>query len=337
MTSVFVEKSREDFAVLKTKSNDQVTLSFDKIDIDSMDMNEKNIVILCGNNAKSQRTAERYAYHCNNWLKITKFKKDTTMYSVYYPSVAPLFEENNVRPLDYRKFAEEMFNMFIYNNGEVNSVDNIKEKLGNTIFFGHSAGGFVMNQLMKNFGDMLQEADFSRTEIREIFGSVAFIAYAPYILTKAPIKSVYIAPVYDGMGSVKLVYKKLVKDNDFTSSKPINIFGENKITAKGRVQFLRKYVEEMKNENVLYFLNNNSLFSTPSLLYSDGEEEDHNFAGIVNYSTKNGYQTQAGRLTAKFISNAFEYYLAQDRENTSLNDLYRQAIKSMNDESINIK
>ena len=71
--------------------------------------------------------------------------------------------------------------------------------------------------------------------------------------------------------------------------------------------------------------------STPNLLYFDGEKEDHNFAGVVNYNSLNPNQTHAGRLTAKFMGEVLTYCLATKREDFKLDELYAEIINANNE------
>ena len=134
------------------------------------------------------------------------------------------------------------------------------------------------------------------------------MAYAPYSLVTAPIKAVYVAPIYDSIGSVKLVYRKIITGKDIISSNPnIDIWGEKKLNARRYLNFIQQYTEAIRNGDTLYFANENSLVATPNLLYADGKREDHNFAGAISYTVKNPYQTKAGKMTAKFMGKTLEY------------------------------
>lgn len=325
----FLRNYLNDFAVIKSKASPNTAVSFEKVNVTSIDFSEKNIIILCGNGSKSQSRAEYYSYLCRNWIKDPKFKFDVTTYSIYYPNYQPLFNEDPNITLNYKQLADELFSQVIYKNNQVLSVKKIKANLKNTIFFGHSAGGLVMNELMKNFGNMLKNANFSKSEIKEIYESMIFIAYAPYQLVEAPIKSIYVAPIYDSIGSAKLIYKRILKNKNVTSSIPqLNIFETSKITSRTTTNFIKKYTEKIGERNTLYFLDENSLMSTPNLLYFDGRKEDHNFAGAICYNQHNPHQTKSGKLTSKFLQNVFDYCLTTEREDFNLLELYQETIQA---------
>ena len=319
---------RKDFAVLRSKMNSKNEILMDKVDTSSIDLKEKSIVVLCGNNSRSMRKAEFYAYLLRNWLKNSEQNIKTTTYSVYYPNEQPLFNEDSQFDLNYKDLAKDIFQQTIYKDGKVKSIEEIKKDLRNVTFFGHSAGGYVMNKLVCCFGEMLKDAGFNKSDIRKIYDSVVFVAYAPYVLVQDPIKAVYVTPIYDSIGSVRHAYKKIIKSKDSISvSSRINIFGENKIDTKVYASFINKYKEIMDRKHTLYYASKKALIATPNLLYLDGNNEDHNFAGVINYSRNNPYQTKAGKLTAKFLSQTLDYCLSTKREEFDINDLYKQAIK----------
>lgn len=325
MFSFFETNPYKEFAVVKSQKNSNNQIIFEKTDISSIDFKQKSIVILCGNNSKSQSRGELYAYFCHSWLKNMYNKNNITTYSIYYPNKQPLFNENPHFTLNYDGLATEMFKKAIYKDGQILTVDEIKRNIGNVVFFGHSAGGYVMNELMISLNKILSDENFTKSQIKSIYESVVFIAYAPYELVKAPIKSVYVAPVYDTIGSTKLVYKYLLKHKNATSSMPnLDILGLNKLTERTNEKFMKRYIEKIKELHTLYFSNDNSIISTPNLLYDDGVKEDHNLAGAVQYNANNPHQTKAGKLTAKFLSDVFNYCLSTKRENFNIKDLYKQ-------------
>ena len=108
---------------------------------------------------------------------------------------------------------------------------------------------------------------------------------------------------------------------------PANVFGENKIETKEPANFIKQYNEIIHKKNTVYYAGRKFLIATPNLLYYDGQKEDHNFAGVINYSRNNPHQTLAGRLTAKFIVNALDYSLSTKREEFDIKELYNQSIK----------
>ncbi len=335
MMYFFGGNPHKDFAVVKSERKQGKDITLEKIDVSSIDLSKKSIIILCGNNSKSQRKAEHYAYICRSWLKNTPHKYGTTTYSIYYPNEQPLFNANPYFNLDYNWLAKTIFYKAIFKNNQIQSVDEIKKNLSNVVFFGHSAGGYVMNELMHNLGQILTNLHFSRADIRNIFSSIVFIAYSPYMLVQAPIKSIYVAPMYDTMGSTKLVYKHILRNRNVISSVPdLDIFGEKRLTERANDKFIRRYKEQTCGENTIYFLEKNAIISTPNLLYYDGQKEDHNLAGVINYGNKNINQTKAGKLTANFLCNAFDYSLSTNREEFNIQELYKQTIKMKDSDEV---
>lgn len=319
---------RKDFAVLKSTINPRNEIMMEKVNTSSINIKEKSIVILCGNDSRSMRRAEFYAYLCRNWLKDSAQNKKTTTYSIYYPNEQPLFNEDPNFELDYMGLAKDIFQRVIYKDNMIKSVEEVKKDLRNVTFFGHSAGGYVMNKLMHCFGEMLKNAGFEKQDIRKIYDNIVFLAYAPYAFVEDPIKAVYVTPIYDSIGSVKLAYRKILKSKDPLSiSSRVNVFGENKIETKEPANFIKQYNEIIHKKNTVYYAGRKFLIATPNLLYYDGQKEDHNFAGVINYSRNNPHQTLAGRLTAKFIVNALDYSLSTKREEFDIKELYNQSIK----------
>lgn len=321
----------KEFAVVKSERKENSDITIEKVDISSIDIKKKCIVILCGNNSKSQRRAERYAYLCRSWLKDSQHKYGTTTYSIYYPNEQPLFNENPYFDLNYKDLAKNIFDQVIFKNNKIKTVDAIKRDLSNVVFFGHSAGGYVMNELMKNLSEMLSQVNFSKSDIKNIFESIVFIGYAPYKLVDAPIKSIYVAPIYDTIGSAKLVYKRMLKSkNPIISNPDLDILEDERLNERTTEKFLYRYKEKLCGENTVYYLDKNSMFATPNLLYYDGQKEDHNLAGAINYNNRNIYQTRAGKMTAKFLCDAFDYCLTSKRDELNIEDLYQQTIKMQN-------
>ncbi|MBR1988382.1 MAG: hypothetical protein IKA36_05030 [Clostridia bacterium] len=330
---------RRDFAVLKSKINSQNQLSFARTDISRIDFEKKSIIILCGNNSRSLSRAEFYSYLCRGWVRNMKKNSELSTYAIFYPNNQPLFNEYPYIELDYEGLANQMFQKVLFKDDKLKSVEDIKKSLSNVVFFGHSAGGYVMNNLMNNFAKIMVKNKFSRSDIRKIFESIVFIGYAPYSLVDAPVKAIYIAPVYDSMGSAKLVYKKMLKSKNVRSSKPrMDLFGQNKITARVNSNFMGEYKKKVKGKNTLYFSDKNSIVTTPNLLYNDGNKEDHNFAGVINYKSENPNQTKAGKSTAKFLNHAFDYCLSTSREKFNINEIYNQALRiDLSDEELKLE
>ena len=318
---------RNDFGVVKTQFVEQNKLMFERVDTSDIKFDGKSVVILCGNDTRSQSRGEFYAYLCNNWLGDAFYKPDLTMYSIYYPNKQPLFNEDSHFSLDYETLAKTIFKQAVVKDNKIQSAEEIKKNLSNVVFFGHSAGGFVMNELMNSFGKMLTDLHFSKSDIKNIYSGIVFMAYAPYSLVNAPIKSIYVAPIHDSIGSSKLVYKKLLNSKSIFSSAPsIDIWGENRLTSRTYPNFLRHYEKAMNGKQTVYYASDDSLIATPNLLYFDGKKEDHNFAGAVIYPAHNPHQTDAGRNTAQFLGKALNYCLTTPREKFNTLDLYEKTV-----------
>lgn len=317
---------RKDFKILKSKMTPTGELSSRKIEPSQIDFNQKSVIILCGNNSKSTKKAEFYSHLCYRWLDLSANYPNIATYSVYYPYFQPLFNEDSNLELDYKGLASEIFGQILNKGNKILSAEEVIQSLSNVIFFGHSAGGYVMDELMKNFKSMLEDRSFTKADIKKIFNNIVFIAYAPYKLVSEPIKAIYVAPIYDSMGSTQLVYKKVLKSKSVMSSNPDIL--DTPINARTYLNFKKKYESATKGKNILYFANKNLLVATPNLLYSDGIGEDHNFAGAIKYICPNSYQTSAGRLTAQFLSNVFRYCMLNNRKVFNMNDLYELALKT---------
>ena len=317
----------ESFRLIKTTPTDYSHngTQHEEMDVSEIEYKDKTIVVLCGNNTKSPLKASTYARHCINWIRHSPIKPHTTVYSLYYPKQQPLY--NTLRPnpaFDYDKLAEALFyKILTKNDGKLANIDEITEKLGNITFFGHSVGGYVMNELMNGLGKIMQEQQYSNRDINKAFSSIVFVGYSPYALIQAPINNVIVAPIYDSVGSTKLVYDKM-KRNRFTqsSNQDINILHNAILKSTPKDRFLDTYQSLVNNEDVLYFVNKHSLVATPNLLYFDGIKEDHNLAGVINYPADHPYKTQAGKLTTLLMKDVFSYSLMADRKDFSLSYLY---------------
>lgn len=326
------------FRLIKSQSEDGQTKS-EEINLSSIDLSKKSIVILCGNNTKDPMRAANYTNYCLNWLDDNKTRSGVTAYSIFYPKEQPLLVSLQPNPqLDYGELAKVLFEQIISTNGSPNSIEDISKKLGNITFFGHSAGGFVMNELMFYLGSMLKDKGFSDEDINKLYSMVVFVAYSPYALVDAPINSVYIAPIYDSIGSTKLVYDKMIKNKHVVSSNPkFDISTVCKFRASSYSSFFKLYETAIKNEDALYFIDNKSLIATPNLLFDDGFKEDHNLAGVINYPGEHPHKTKAGKLTTEFLSKVFNYSISTERSKFSVNDLYNQVVQPQQTSDTEIK
>lgn len=315
----------EGFRLIKSQiQNGQV--GFEEQEISSIDLNKKSIVVLCGNNTKHPIRAASYTNYIFNWLNEYEDKENVTAYSVFYPSEQPLLLTLQQNPcLRYAELARIMFKNLLEKDGKTESVESISKKFGNITFFGHSAGGFVMNELMFELGSMLKERGLSDEDINKVYSSIVFVGYSPFALVDAPVNSVYIAPVYDTVGSTKLVYEKMIQNENIISSNPkLDIAKICKFRASSYSSFFKLYETAIQDEDSLYFVDGKSLISTPNLLFFDGLKEDHNLAGIIDYPEEHPHKTKAGKHTTDFMHTVFNYCLSTERKKFSTIDLFNQ-------------
>lgn len=318
----------ESFGVMKvniSENNFEETL----VDPNSIKFDGKTIVSLCGNDTRAPSRAAFYSKCCLSWLGEDVDKDKITTYSVFYPSDQPLNSYFTLDPrFDYDSLSKAIFEQAFTKDGTAQTSDEVAKNLGDVVFFGHSIGGFVMNELMYGLGKMMQEKKFSDKDMQKVYQSIVFIAYSPYMLVAAPINHIYITPMYDSMGSTKLVYDRMLQvGNMMTSNPKLNIHSLCKFRSTSYSNFLKLYETAMKNEDTLYFADHNAVIATPNLLFNDGNVEDHNFAGVLNYPFKHPYKTKAGELTTKFIGDAFDYSLLTSRDKFSTRQLFENITK----------
>jgi len=291
----------------------------------------KTIIVLCGNNTKNPMRAFSYAYYCLNWLKGSEYQTETTVYSIFYPHRQPL--SNTFVPnsrFNYEELTKVIFNQIIKENGKCLSVDKIVEKLHNVMFFGHSMGGFVMNELMDNLKQLMQQEGYTNSDIDRVYSSILFLGYSPFSLVESPINKVYITPMYDSFGSTKLVFDELVNKEGIVSTNPkVSAEKVYKLRAASKSDFIRNYGKYIDNQDVAYYLVDNMLFATPNLLYDDGREEDHNLAGIIDYKEHDPNKTKAGYLMTEFIQTVFNAGFSLDRADNLLQKIYEQSVQNL--------
>ena len=324
----------DSFGVIKTvATHSPFGVEHEEVGLTGIEYDGKVIIDLCGNNTKSPLKAGMYGRNSLNLL-MPELRRDVTAYSIYYPKQQPLFNNLTPNPLfDYNQLAETLFDKIITKDGKNASIDEITEQFGNITFFGHSVGGFVMNELMYGLDKLMRERDFSNKDINKTFSSIVFVGYAPFALVDAPINNIIVAPIYDSVGSTKLVYDKIKNDDVLSSNSNIKL-QNGTLNGLATDMFLEKYQSMVNNEDVVYFANSNSIFATPNLLYNDGIKEDHNLAGVGYYPKGNPYQTKAGILTTDFLRDVLSYGVAADRKHFSIRDLY---FRTTQKETDNIK
>jgi len=299
-----------------------------KLDIDTT---KKTIISLCGNNTKNPMRGFSYAHHCINWLNNSQYQQVTDVHAIFYPHEQPLLETLTPNPqFNYTELANIIFNQLIKSDKTTLTTNEIINNFENIIFFGHSMGGFIMNELMNKLNSILKNNGFSKNQIDKIYKSIVFIGYSPYCLVDAPINKIFITPIYDSLGSTKLAFDIMNKQNSISSTQPnLNINEVCKLREKSHPSFIKHYNNLTSNEDVSYFTFDNTLIATPNLLYYDGIKEDHNLAGVVNYKTQSPYKTKAGCIMTEFMNETFSYAFEAQRDKNFINNLYNHSVQTL--------
>lgn len=320
-------KVEECFALVKAKKLSK-SVKHEERDINSIKIKGKTVIVLCGNNTKNPNRASAYTDYCFSWMKGVADQKDITAYAIYYPNSQPLrsdFTPNSA--FDYEGLAKALFNQILYDKGKKVSPDEVADQMSDLVFFGHSMGGYVMNELLYQLGLMMKENKFSLKDMRKVYSRIVFIGYSPFELVEAPSKNIYITPIYDSLGSLRLAYGKLLKNKDFKSSiKNIDFHDLKNVEIDIYENFKSFYESLTEGRDIAFYKKDNSLVVVPNLMYYDGIKEDHNLAGVINYSSTNPYKTNAGELATKFMSQIFEYGVRTDRKRFSMEDVYKKSV-----------
>jgi len=322
------------FSLVKTKMTSNGVESCEQ-DIEALKFKGKTIVVLCGNHTRDPLRAGSYSNYCYGWLKGCEESKHINIYSIFYPNNQPLLNLTTPNPeIDYEGLSKILFKQVLCKNNKYLPAEEVSKKLGDITFFGHSAGGLVMNELMNNLGEMMKENGYTLKDIEKVYSSIVFVGYSPYSLVDAPINSVYIAPIYDSVGSTKLAYNRLKESTDFESSNPNfdpRVIFKSKDKASS--SFINFYRSDDNMVHTVYFKDDKSLIAVPNLLFNDGYKEDHNLAGVINYYRENPKKTKAGKLTTSLLNNVLTYSVNVDRNEFSVNDLFVEAKKEVDKES----
>lgn len=295
----------ETFGLVKSKTKNNEFYS-EKIDLESFKLNGKTIVCFCGNNTKSRDRATAYSFHCLNWLTGYKNLSSVTSFAFYYPNEQPLSQSFTPNPtFDYNKLAHLIFNSLIQDNGKLAPTETITKKLSDTLFFGHSMGGYIMNEVTSSLLKILENNHYSKSDIKTILKSITFVGYAPYKLIDEPATAVYITPAFDSMGSARLGYNLFRNKKDVLATNEKFNFKSKSSQIPDNIDFLESLQTKMADTQIICFECDNKLVAIPNLMFYDGIKEDHGLAGIIDYHTKNPYQTEAGELATKIIKMAF--------------------------------
>ena len=68
-----------------------------------------------------------------------------------------------------------------------------------------------------------------------------------------------------------------------------------------------------------------SFIVTPNLLYDDGFKEDHNLAGVINYTHESPLKTKSGKITTELLKQIFNYRLSGNFKSFSGKELFEKA------------
>lgn len=322
-------RAEDCFGLVKAKRF-STGIRFAEKGIESLKIKGKTIIVLCGNNTKSVNKAAFYANNCFNWLEDYPERRNVTVYSIFYPNNQPLL--NTFKPdltFNYKELAEIIFKQVMYKGGKVLPAEEIADNLNDVVFFGHSIGGYVMNELMMNFGEMLERENLSKVEINRIYSRIVFVGYSPFMFVKAPTKNVYITPIYDSVGSLKLSIDEFRnKKSPSYSTKNFDIEKTSTEPTTTPHNLRKQYKNSIHNKDIAYMKYKNTMIATPDLMYNDGFKEDHNLAGIINYQHENPYKTRAGILATKLMELVLNYCLSTNRKKFSMTELYDEAMDS---------
>lgn len=301
----------------------------EEMDASSLTLNGKHIIVLCGNNTREPMRASGYAKNCHNWIKGHEGKEDVVVYSIFYKQKQPLLYNFQPDPeVDYPSLTKTIFEQIL---DKSKSIEDVVKQLSNITFFGHSIGGHVMNELVKNFGKMMKERGFSDSDIAKAYSNMVFIGYSPFALVDAPIKRIYVVPMYDSVGSSKLAYTDLLKNSPILYSNTLfDVQHLYKTKPASYLTFIERYKRALGDAETTYFGGSDYLVAIPNLLYNDGIKEDHNLAGVVDYGAHNPYKTKAGEMTTKFMKDVFTYSVFAPRSEFSIGRLFHSAT-SQND------
>lgn len=321
----------EHFKVLETRIKNGKVFQQEDL-LDDISLSGKTLVILCGNTTRSPMRASSYAYNAFKWLNESDVKNNMNIYSIFYPHDQPLFNNFTTNPeYDYKRLTKRVFKTAIKKDEKFLPADEIAKNLGNVVFFGHSVGGLIMNEMTDKLSEYLQSHSYSDEDIKKILSSIVFIGYSPFEFVNKPIKAVYIAPLFDSVGSTKKALSKLASDGNYVSSNPlVKLKNRTAHNYKTYENFLNGFIEAIKDDNVVYFANSKTLVSVPNLLIDDEYKEDHNLAGVIDYNRNPPPKTKAGLITTDFMHLVFKYGFETDREKFSTKQLFDLATNGLN-------
>lgn len=314
---------------LKHSRNSQLVRTMDVADID---LSTKSIIALSGNMTKTPERAVAYSKYIYDWLDKCPDREKIKLYSIFYPRKQPLYSNMVADPtFDYKSLSKTIFKKVIIHNGQYLDANEISKNLSNIVFFGHSVGGMIMNELVLQLEEYLKKHHYEKSEINKIISNIVFISYSPFKIVDHPINAIYITPLYDTVGSAKLACEMFDKTKKVHSTFPgIKQLMPKAVKSYSHDNFLSNLSSVVRNEDLVYIFKNHTIVCMPNLLYYDGIKEDHNLAGVIDYKAHNTYKTMAGEKTTEFIKLAFNYCLQTQRENFNLEEFYQIAISHHN-------
>lgn len=328
---MIVRDTKETFKIIKTDLKLGIP-QHSSLEPDEVAFTGKSIVCLSGNLTKQFTNALNYTANIYSWLQGYRYQNKISYYTVFYPTEQPL--ENNMTKniaMDYRRFSNELLSSVVQSDNKLLTTNEIVKKLSNITFFGHSAGCMVMDELISYFIGFLKTHGYSKNDIDKIISSIVFIGYSPYKFVEAPIKSIYITPLYDSLGSSRSAIKKSKEERDFIfSNREIEKYNKLANSCESHQEFIELYKPLLKKEKVIYFKNKQSMFVLPDLLIDDGVIEDHNLAGVSESPKCVLYKTQAGFDVTHFIHQIFKYSLAKNRKEFDIEEIYNLATNNQN-------
>lgn len=312
----------ETFRILKSDFSNPYKIQ-ELSDVKDINLNKKSLVILCGNTTKSIENASKYISYAYNWLDGSKTREKITTYALFYPREQPLYNNLSANPtFDYETLTYALFDSILTEKDKLLPADEITKRLNNVVFFGHSVGGMVMDEIMYNLTKFLVTSGYSRESIRRIYKSIVFMGYSPFEVVNYPIKTIYIAPLYDSLGSVHKTFNKVSYIKHRLTTNPALKLRNNPSFDGSNFAFYESNKRASRGVTVSYIAGDNTFIAAPNLMYDDGIKEDHNLAGAIDYQMKNPYKTQAGEATTNLMHRLFRYVFEADRKNLNTRELF---------------
>lgn len=188
---------------------------------------------------------------------------------------------------DFLGLANKIFLPLVTKKFEKLSVEKSAENLKKVVFFAHSAGALVMDNMIREFRTTLMILGYSRKEINYLLSQITFLTYSPYSVVHFPISAVYITPINDSLNS--WMRTLLLKDNREEWSVD---FADIEYKRLELIDILKKqdFISYTGRVCESKFLN-----ITPGALRKDNGE-DHGFVGILkNDHGKFPYASETGK------------------------------------------